>query len=117
MERAAGVLHHFGVKPGDRVTIFAHNGMDYLTMMFGCWRIGAVCALVNVKFANELAYYFADHQPTVVVYTHDMKEPTPTAAANSPTVRALICMDGPQEGAHSLPALMAAALPVPADPG
>jgi acyl-CoA synthetase (AMP-forming)/AMP-acid ligase II len=117
MERAAGALHHFGVKPGDRVTIFAHNGMDYLTVMFGCWRLGVICALVNVRFADELGYYFADHEPTVVVYTHDMKEPVHTAAANAPSIRALICMDGAQEGAYSLPELMAAALPLPADPG
>ncbi|KGD96408.1 class I adenylate-forming enzyme family protein [Rhizobium sp. YS-1r] len=117
MERAAGALHDLGVRPGDRVTIFAHNGMDYLVTMLGCWRLGAICALVNVKFAGELAYYFADHEPTVVVYTHDMQEPVRTAAAGIASIRALVCMDGPQEGAHSLPALMAAALPVPADPG
>ena len=116
MELAAGALAHFGVKPGDRVTIFAHNGMDYLTVMFGCWRIGAIAALVNVKFAAELPYYFADHEPTVVVYTHDMVAPVKAAAANCPTIRALICMDGPQEGAHSLPDLLAAKLPVPVDP-
>jgi len=116
MERAAGALHSFGVKPGDRVTIFAHNGMDYLTIMLGCWRIGAISALVNVKFADELAYYFGDHQPSVVVYTHDKHEQVSAAAAGVPTIRALICMDGPQPGAHSLPDLMAAALPAPADP-
>jgi long-chain acyl-CoA synthetase len=116
MDRVAGALHHLGVRKGDRVTIFAHNGLDYLLTMFGCWRIGAIAALVNVKFAHELDYYFADHEPTVVVYTHDMIEPVRRAAANVASIRALICMDGPQEGAHSLPDLMGAAFPAPADP-
>ena len=40
--------------------------------MLGAWRIGAIAALVNVKFADELDYYFADHAPKVVIYTHDM---------------------------------------------
>jgi len=117
MERMAGALAEFGVGPGDRVTIFAHNGLDYLTAMFGCWRRGAIAALVNVKFADDLAYYLADHTPTVVIYTHDMADAVFAAAAAAGGVRALICMDGPQEGAHALPELMAAALPAGVDPG
>ncbi len=117
MERAAGALAECGLRPGDRVTIFAHNGLDYLNVMFGAWRLGAIAALVNVRYADDLAYYLADHSPTAVVYTHDMHGPVTTAVAQVGGVRAIICMDGPQEGALSLPDLMAAALPAPADPG
>ncbi len=117
MMRMAGGLASLGVRPGDRVAIVAHNGLDYLLAMLGAWRLGAISAHVNVKFANELVYYFGDHQPTVVVYTHDMLDPVRRAAAEVASIRHLVCMDGPQEGAHSLPDLLAAALPVPADPG
>jgi long-chain acyl-CoA synthetase len=103
MDRMAGVLTELGVRKGDRVTIFAHNGLDYLVAMFGAWRIAAISALVNVKFANELPYYFADHEPSVVVYTHDMADPVRRAAAGTPSIRHLLCMDGPQDGAVSLP--------------
>lgn len=116
MERMAGALADCGVKPGDRVTIFAHNGLDYLTTMFGAWRLGAIAALVNVRFADELDYYFADHTPKVVVYTHDMHRQVRAAAGRVGGVRALLCMDGPQDGALSLPEMMAAALPAPPDP-
>jgi acyl-coenzyme A synthetase/AMP-(fatty) acid ligase len=116
MEHFAGALHHLGVRKGDRVTIFAHNGMDYLLGMFACWRVGAIAALVNVRFADELDYYFADHEPSVVIYTHDMAEPVKRAAASVPTIRVLVCMDGPQPGAESLPALLDAKFPVPPDP-
>src|SRR6478752_6611462 len=71
MERMAGGLHDLGVRKGDRVTVFAHNGLDYLITMFAAWRLGAIVALVNIKFADELDYYVADHAPKVVVYTHD----------------------------------------------
>tara|TARA_R110002124_G_scaffold63350_21_gene173215 strand:+ start:3273 stop:4790 length:1518 start_codon:yes stop_codon:yes gene_type:complete len=117
MDRMAGALHHLGVRKGDRVTVFAHNGLDYLLTMLGCWRIGAIAALVNVKFADELDYYFADHEPTLVVYTHDMVAPVRAAAAKVSSITGLVCMDGPQEGAHSLPDLLAADFPPPPDPG
>ena len=116
MEHFAGALHHLGVRKGDRVTMFAHNGMDYLLALFACWRIGAIAALVNVRFADELDYYFADHEPTVVIYTHDMADPVKRAAVNVKSIRTLVCMDGPQAGAESLPALLDAKYAPPADP-
>ena len=116
MERYAGALHHLGVRKGDRVTIFAHNGMDYLLGLFACWRIGAIAALVNVRFADELDYYFADHEPSVVIYTHDMLDPVRRASLNAPTVKSIVCMDGPQPNAESLPDLLKADLKPPPDP-
>ncbi len=116
MEDMAGALASLGLGKGDRVTIFAHNGMDYLLTMFGAWRLGAIATVVNVQFAAELDYYLADHTPSIVVYTHDMVEPVKRAAKSAGTVRHLVCMDGPQEGALSLPELMQAKLHAPADP-
>jgi long-chain acyl-CoA synthetase len=116
MQHIAGALASLGIRKGDRVTIFAHNGMDYLLAMFGAWRIGAVAALVNVQFAADLDFYFADHTPSVVIYTHDMSDAVRRASKCVGTVRHLICMDGPQEGALSLPELMKAQFPAPFDP-
>ena len=117
MEAFAGALHHLGVRKGDRVSIFAHNGMDYVVGLLACWRIGAIAALVNVKFADQLDYYFADHTPSVVIYTHDMGGLVRAAAAKAPSIKHLVCMDGPQENAHSLPELLAAKFSAPPDPG
>ena len=115
MERMAGALHELGVRKGDRVTVFAHNGLDYIVAMLGAWRIGAIAALVNVKFADELTDYFADHTPSVVIYTHDM-EAQVAAACAATGVRHRLCMDGAQDGALSLPEMLAAGLPAPPDP-
>ena len=35
VEALAGALHSLGAAKGDRITIFAHNGMDYLLSMLG----------------------------------------------------------------------------------
>jgi acyl-coenzyme A synthetase/AMP-(fatty) acid ligase len=116
IEHMAGALAHLGVGKGDRVTVFAHNGMDYLLAMFGAWRIGAIAALVNVKFHNDLAYYLADHQPKVLIYTHDMRAAVDAAVAQVPGIAHLVCMDGAQPGAQSLPELLKARLTPPDDP-
>ena len=116
-EHFAGALHHLGARVGDRVTIFAHNGMDYLIGMFACWRIGAIAALVNVRFADDLEYYFNDHTPRLVIYTHDMGDAVRRAARQCKSVEKLVCMDGPQEQAESLPDLFAAKFAPPPDPG
>jgi long-chain acyl-CoA synthetase len=117
MERFAGALHHLGVRRGDRVTIFAHNGIDYLIGLFACWRIGAIAALVNVRFADELEFYLNDHTPKLVIYTHDMGTVVRRAARLCSAVKTLVCMDGPQEGAEALPNLLAADLAPPSDTG
>ena len=99
------------------MTFFAHNGIDYLVGLFACWRIGAVAALVNVRFADELEFYLNDHTPKLVIYTHDMRAVVLRAASLCSSVKTLVCMDGPQEGAESLPDLLAADLAPPPDPG
>ena len=116
MEAAAGLLHHLGVRKGDRVSIVAHNGLDYLVAMFGCWRVGAIAALVNVKLADDLDYYFGDHDPTLVIYTHDLHAQIVAAAKKRPQIKHLVCMDGPQDGALSWPDLIDAGFSPPLDP-
>ena len=117
IDAAAGAFHALGARPGDRIGIVAHNGMDYLVAMFAAWRIGAIAALVNVRLAPELDWYFGDLKPRIVVYTHDKGAEVRQAAAAVGGVSALVCMDGQQAGAESFPDLIAAGLPAPADPG
>ena len=117
MNDLAGGLADLGIRKGDRISIVAHNGMDYIVSMLACWRLGAIPALVNVRFADELDYYFADHTPSAVIYTHDIEAAVKRGAAAVDTVRHLICMDGPQDGALALGELMGAGLLPPADPG
>jgi long-chain acyl-CoA synthetase len=117
MEKMAGALSSLGVAKGDRVTIFAHNGLDYLVAMLGAWRIGAVAAAVNVRFAPELEFYLADHTPKAIVYTHDMGEAVRRASSPLASKPRLICMDGPQDGAVSMPQILDASLTPPPDPG
>jgi acyl-CoA synthetase (AMP-forming)/AMP-acid ligase II len=98
-DRVAGALHDLGVGPGDRVGIFAHNGLDYLLAMFGTWRLGAISALVNVDYAATLDYYLNDAKPLVLVYTGDKHDVVEALRARVPSVRHFVCLDGPRDGA------------------
>lgn len=115
MERAAGALAGFGVGHGDRVMIFAHNGLDYLVAMFGAWRLGAIAALVNVAYADQLEYYLGDADPRVVVYTGDKLDAIDRCRPSFPGVEHYICLDGPQPGAAVWDDLLESADPPPPD--
>jgi long-chain acyl-CoA synthetase len=114
-DKVAGALAALGVGRGDRVGIFAHNGLDYLLGMFGAWRLGAMCALVNVQYADTLDYYVNDSTPRVLIYTHDHLATLDRHRANLPSVEHYLCMDGPQAGAISWPDAVAAAPAPPPD--
>lgn len=114
MRRMAAALADCGVRPGDRVTIIGHNGLDYVDAMYGCWYLGAIAALVNVRLVGELEYYLGDHQPTAIVFTHDVEAEVRRGSASLDSAPVLICMDGARGDALGLPELLAAELTVPA---
>jgi acyl-CoA synthetase (AMP-forming)/AMP-acid ligase II len=115
MDRVAAALSDLGVRKGDRVGIFAHNGLDYLYAMFGAWRLGAISAHISVQYSETLGYYLNDCTPKVVIYTGDHFDTVERHRANVPSVEAYICMDGPQTGAESWPDLLASASAPPPD--
>jgi long-chain acyl-CoA synthetase len=116
VERVAGALASLGVERGDRVGVFAHNGMDYLMAMFGAWRLGAIAALVNVQYADRLDYYVNDSTPKVLVYTGTHQDIIDRLRPNLPGVKHFVCMDGPAEGALSWADLLESAPAPPPDP-
>lgn len=115
MEQVAGALADLGVERGDRVGVFAHNGMDYLLAMFGAWRLGAISALVNVLYADRLDYYVNDAEPKVLIYTGDHHETIERHRPNLGSVRHFVCLDGPREGSLAWGELLAESSPPPPD--
>lgn len=116
MEEVAGALAGLGVGRGDRVGVFAHNGMDYLLAMFGTWRLGAICALVNLQYADRFDYFINDSEPKVLIYTGDHHE---TIERHRPTLRSIhhyVCLDGAREGSLGWADLLEEAPAPPPDP-
>ena len=115
MERVAGGLAALGVGRGDRVGIFAHNGLDYLTAMFGIWRLGAISTLINLQYADSLDYYVNDAGPRVLVYTGDHFETIERHRPNLPSIEHYVCFDGAQDGALGWAEVLNTASAPPAD--
>lgn len=52
----ASALRKRGLRPGDRVALFAHNCPEYVITMFGAWWAGMVIVPINAKLiAAEVA--------------------------------------------------------------
>ena len=47
VERTAAGLSAHGVNPGDRVGVMVPPGIDLVSIVYGCWRLGAVAVLVD----------------------------------------------------------------------
>ncbi len=113
-DQAAGALTALGVVKGDRVGIFAHNGLDYVIAMFGIWKLGAISAHISVLQKDNLAYFIKDSTPKVLIYTGDMHEVIAQIRAQNLGVQHFICFDGPREFAQGWSDLLQAAPTPPA---
>ncbi len=74
-QRAAGFLRASGVAPGDRVALLLANRAEYLALVFGAARLGAVAVPLNTRLAPpEIADLLDDCRPTVLVHEADLAE-------------------------------------------
>lgn len=113
-DQVAGALAALGIERGDRVGIFAHNGLDYVMAMFGTWKLGAVSAHISVLQAENLAYFVNDCEPKALIYTGDMHPAIERDRPKMPSVKHYICYDGVKDGSHDWSALLASAPKPPA---
>ena len=114
-DRVAAGLASLGVERGDRVGVFAHNGLDYLLAMFGSWRLGAIAALVDLRHADALDRYFGDCRPKVVIYTHDYFETIDRHRDALAGVEKYVCLDGAQPGAVDWAEILGSTVAPPPD--
>ncbi len=57
VDHLAKALLHIGMRPNDKLGIFANNVPDWLTFMFACAKIGVVLVTVNTNYkTHELEY-------------------------------------------------------------
>ena len=66
--RVAQALVRDGVRPEDRVAYLGENSADFLAVLYGASKTGAVPTALNTRLADpEYAYILGDCEPSVVV--------------------------------------------------
>ncbi|HLM48793.1 MAG TPA: class I adenylate-forming enzyme family protein, partial [Myxococcaceae bacterium] len=75
-EALAGWLRDVaGVSRGDRVGLVAHNGVEYLDVLFACGKLGAIFVPYNWRLhAQELTDLVRDTGPRVLLFSDDFRE-------------------------------------------
>lgn len=92
--RVAGLLHSKGIKPGDRVGILALNSSDYMEIIFGCWRIGAIGLCLNFRLTAHELKFIIDDAGADLIFADDMFAETIKVLKQTTDVKTWIHMDG-----------------------
>ncbi|MGH2917039.1 MAG: AMP-binding protein [Solirubrobacteraceae bacterium] len=112
--RLAGALAGAGIDDGDRVAYLGGNAPELLDLLFACARVGAILVPLSARMpAPELEVVLANTEPEAVVAEAAFAE-TASAAGSSLGLRVIAF--GHEDGAGSLPALLAQAPELRHDP-
>src|SRR5690606_22740689 len=69
---AEWLREHWRLAPGDRLAVLAHNGSDYLEMLYGCAKAGVVMVCLNWRLpAPELQPIVDDAAPAAFVCSEE----------------------------------------------
>lgn len=92
--RAAAMLKANGIKKGDRVGYLTLNSSDTLEIIFGCWRIGAVCLAINFRLTPPEIAFILDNAECALVIVDTPFMPIAKALAGKTAVKTWIETDG-----------------------
>lgn len=102
-DRAAAALAALGVGPGDRVALLMANCLEFVEVLAGTNRLGAIAVPINFRLVGaEVAFLLADSGAYVVVADEARAGVAGEAVANSARggrAAQLVVTDGAAEGA------------------
>ena len=59
----------WGVQPGERVAVLAHNSAEYVELLYACGKIGAIMVCLNWRLSvDELRGIVDDARPCAIVF-------------------------------------------------
>ncbi|WP_037578151.1 acyl-CoA synthetase [Phaeacidiphilus oryzae] len=93
--RANRLAHHLveeaGIRPGDRVGVYALNSAEWVESLLAVCKVRAVCVNVNYRYVTEeLAYLLGKAEPRALIYQERYAERVAEVAPTLPTLRHLI---------------------------
>jgi acyl-CoA synthetase (AMP-forming)/AMP-acid ligase II len=88
--------------PGDRIAILTENHPEYIQAYYGVPAAGMALVFLNYRLSpREVALNLDDSTPTVLITELKYLETARQAMADVPSIRTLVCLDGPADGALS----------------
>ena len=69
--KAAHMLKKIGIGKGDHIGIYAYNCIEWIEVMIGAYKIGAVPININYRYVEEeLAYLIGNSDMVAIVYQY-----------------------------------------------
>ena len=116
--QVASNLLRLGVRKGDRVAILLVNSVEFMEVLLGCAKIGAITIPINVRLAGpEIGYILADSGADVFVF-HEPLAAAAVSALAEPGVRVRHTVragGAPADGEIAYPDLLSGGAPEPLD--
>ena len=107
VEHCAAALQVLGVQKGDRVALQLPKCMEFLCLHFAALSLGAVSLPLNADYKPDEVYYFlSDSESAVCVMDHERYARSRARLRALPNLK-VVLVDGPEEGAADLAALLA----------
>ncbi|CAG4899813.1 MULTISPECIES: long-chain fatty acid--CoA ligase [Acidithrix] len=102
--QVANALYAAGVRPYDRVALLSLNSVEFLEIVFGVAKLGAIAVPINFRLSSqEVAYILFDSGATTLFYSSQLEEVAVTACeAEGVHVRRTISIGQPSSGASDL---------------
>ncbi|WP_287153602.1 AMP-binding protein [Candidatus Solincola tengchongensis] len=99
VERLAGALQSLGLKKGDRISILAHNRMDYLACHFATSMIGSILHVMNTRHVvPEWSWAMNDAETSALIVDGEHAGAIPELRKRCPSLRFVVGI-GQAEGA------------------
>jgi acyl-CoA synthetase (AMP-forming)/AMP-acid ligase II len=107
VRRTAAHLRRLGVRPGDRVLMYAPNCVEHYFVFLACAHVGAIFAPANVAFrSREIGFILSNSQPKLaVVHESVVTDYLASAAQAAVAPERVVCVGG--KGVSSAPDLFA----------
>jgi len=81
----------WGIKPGERIAVLAHNSSEYVELLYACGKIGALMVCLNWRLSvDELRGIVADAQPCAIIFGGEFEQTGMTLASGFDMKRRMV---------------------------